>query len=216
MLTKNAVLEEVAGRLTSEPDFQRALQIFRTNPIFAGKNGNALGHFGEACLEAYLEKIALDNTGKIVFKPIPTKAEAGQYSFYRQNVGYNVSLFENGRTRSYCNFDEILLIDGLPVVFEVKLSRRNRHNPGEKRKLTGGCLNYCMRQERIDVIQGPISAYFQTNDFGYVLVTYPKRIQNDSIRQQDFIEHGGLLVPFYADASRFRSDFNRVTGCVPQ
>jgi len=149
-----------------------------------------------------LEQICKGLGDRVVFDPIHGGESAGRYIFESSLNNKLLVMKKDGAT--YSEIDELLLIDNLPVLFEIKLSiykgRRGnvtQINPGKRG------VKHAMNVSRINFMLNPIKSYFQSR-CGYVLVVYPEQITSRSPLQAEFINQGGILRPFYTDRETYR------------
>ena len=153
----------------------------------------------ELWLRTRLEELAQNYRWRIINQPIVSGASTKHYIFGDCFSGLSVRRKRDGKIRS--QLDALALIDGLPVLFEIKLCGY---------RLNGSCYRAHgsvvrnMRDERADFLSRPIREFFGTYRTGYVLVLSNDQIKDNSPIQEDFKGRGGLLVPFYIDKDSFR------------
>jgi hypothetical protein len=220
MLKQNELLVYTTKKLTGmEPDWEKVVKRFRDTWIFENVNYDdysLASRLSEIHLRLSLEKVS-ENLDWIVFDPVDTIKSTKSYRFKYLDSGLTVISKENGKMHS--QMDEVLLIDNLPVLFEIKLTRHYTSKgrscgTGKKRMFLKDRITHpgsigvthAMRKGRIKHITDPLKEYFKTCDCGYVLMIYPEQIRDDSNIQMYFRKMGGILVPFYTDRETYRAE----------
>jgi len=98
--------------------------------------------------------------------------------------------------------DQLIVVDGMPTVFEVKVSRMWG--------LTQD-LKHSMSEERIDHVFVPLKEYFGFERYGYSVVTNSNKIKPELSKvQADFEEKGRILVPLYLGSHEHKSETKRI------
>lgn len=202
--------EEIKGNngngiyLSSNPTLERlAVEISKANPIIEQinllslrrNNGNGkrqeIGKLAEVHLACVLESLK-DEYTDINLSPIPNDTLVGKYRFKQSGVNYII--YQEPRPSSaILEYDILSEINGLPVVWEVKL---------------GKSIQPAIRNQRIKSILQPLKEYYGDRDFGYALVVPKNMLNPESEIQNKFTSKGGIIVPLYADKSELEADIN--------
>lgn len=185
ILTTNPGLEQLCKRISSiKPDWTYLHKQMKRRGIT--DRDNAHGLYGEMHVQKLIRNAKRPNIlgERIKTDLIPDGKRKGKYIFYAGEWGSTVV---KGRDKMpIVEYDDLLEIDGLPVVIEVK---RNSLN-------SLGKLNKALSDERITKIFAPLEEYYETKTFGYVVVTSQECIKKDQDLQNAFKERGGILIPF--------------------
>lgn len=219
MLAKNEVLENMTIKLSRvKPDWLKIIQRFKQRPhkITNYDEGQFRAMLSEVHLRLSLEDICKNYPDITILDPIKYKKDNSHetyrtesYKFIKSNFGkVEIKVNENF---NYCEYDQLMLVDELPIIFEVRLSM-NKFKEHKKQKHKGFSnkgLNFAMCLERIKHLTEPLRELYRNNNFGYVLIVYPSIIKRDSISQQHFRDNNGILIPFYADRESFILDINQ-------
>lgn len=209
MLVKNDTLEEIANRLaTTKPDFKSAVEEFKKT-----RDNNSNGHlFGDTTLRKFLSEVGLnlslreissDYNEDVNFDPMEfSKTQDGflySTNFRFRYNGFNRVIVSKHNFQDYCDFDSLTSFDGVPCIFEIRLTHDWRR-----------ALRDAISRTRIEYITRPIKEYFCLDLVGYVVVTYPEMLRKYRSRQREFLENNGLIVPFYATREVFFSDVDKI------
>lgn len=204
MLAQNELLLLITSQLALRPpDKADLVSRFKSSQWYADRNyspDNLFSLLSELHLRSSLEKICASFLGRVVFDPIHDGESTLNYVF-RHRYGTLHVLDKSGN--DYTEIDQLLIVDGIPVIFEIKLTPRK--NKGGTTPNDRG-INYLMTDRHIDHILAPLTEYFKTDKIGYVLIVYPSLINEGSSTQIRFLEQNGILVPFYADRMRYRTE----------
>lgn len=221
MLAQNDLLREITNELAGrKPDEARTLACYHRLPR-GGNTTDFVSEWAEAVVRANLEEICAKfaGTGRAQFDTIAPGSFAGEFIFERR-VGKNlvVSKFQEKvigrggyrRYADYSDIDELLLVDSLPVLFEVKASGKSYEFkygwPPNK-----SYVNLAMRPERIKYLLAPIATFFHVQDCAYVLVVTKDFYRTEtSPLQADFVKRGGIIVPLHATQDELRIEAARV------
>jgi len=191
MPVKNGLLIELVKRLSgSEPDWET---LIRESDTKNKNTNNIVGQLAEAHIRISLEAISGDYEGRINLNPFPEDSRSRKYSFDKR--GHNIIARKDGL--DFCEYDHLILVDNLPVVFEVKVSRKRSHGKGS------GNLGYkdVLRLDRIKKTLTPINEFFGVEDCGYV-VFVSNLYGGPNVKA--FTDRGGILARFYHDNQTFR------------
>ncbi len=153
---------------------------------------------------------------RIQMSPIPDGARTKRFQF--RYDGGELKVMSRGHQGVPClqvtGYDLVALFDGIPVMFEVKISKRYRgrgrlrKDGGNNKSAPGSTLGVAglmTSRERIEERLSPIRDYFQTADCGYAIVIALNQVKDDLLEQQEFRQDGGIIVPFYTDGRTFRN-----------
>ncbi len=211
MLAQNDLLLEITKKLAGrKPAEEKVLECYRQRFGFGKMHnlGTFTGPWSEACLRASLEEICTDMGDRVIFDPIRPGELIGDFVFERRK-GQNMvvlNMRQDNLLLDYMGIDELAVFDGLPTLFEIKLSKNRAHDGGPGSKGT----NYAMRPERIDYLLAPLRRRFGKN-CAYVLVVIADNYKPDiSVTQANFLQAGGILVPFYAKKAEFDAELKLV------
>ena len=223
MIAKNDLLVDITDKLAlAEPDWEKVVARFKDGLFFQ------FGHFNFDNLVSVLAevhvKIALEEIcksydsetrEKIVFDPVEAGIRAGQYIFGCNSADQlTVAKDENlrfGRERqTYSEIDLLMLIDKLPVLFEVKLHVKRRRSRNIKPAPGMKGIYHQMENERIRHVLQPIFKYFGCSESGYVIVVPKDIANNNSPIQEDFRKRNGIIVAFYKDRKNFREEVGEI------
>lgn len=167
--------------------------------------------FSELLLDISLENIA-QHTPELSFLP-----ERENCSSLQASLKYN----NRGRAIISCNghqfqeYDQIVFVNHVPVVFEVKLRRWDSGKHWRRKQPTGGSkveVDYCMKNNlRPEVYTRklvPARDFFKC-DVGYVLIVSKDQYQQSTRTTphsiiDEFLHNNGKIVPFYTDRFTFR------------
>lgn len=199
-----ALTQELAGR---KPDWHKVVERFKRSSMYQRgyEENNLASRLSEISLRVLLEDLSSDIPGRIVFDPIKNGEHAGRFKF--MHVDGTLHVREDDDRDWYSEIDELALIDKLPVLFEVKLSRY--HYKGPKPSAGGRGVAYAMKKERVAYLMRPLRRYFKSN-CGYVLVMPHNQINLRSSVQRQFEDDGGIMVPFYADRRSWREEVKEI------
>jgi hypothetical protein len=152
-----------------------------------------------------LEDICTFFGDRVRYSPIQPGESTENYSFQRRRGRQTVVVGPNGE--DYSDLDYLLVADGLPVLFEVKI-KKYRAGSNRRKAGTRGVV-HAMKPERVDYLLAPLREYFGT-DCGYVLIVSNDQIARRSTVQRAFKEQNGILVPYYTDRTTLSMDVSRV------
>ena len=203
MLARNDLLVEITEKLTYVmPDWDEIARIFSDNsdryPKKNTKQQRILtGYLGELHLRVSLEKSCEGLEERVAFNPIKEGDSTKNYRF-KFSCGQLYAVNKSNR-RYHSEIDQIVLVDGMPVLFEIKITSSSKHRGGSR-----GISCY-MREERINYVIKPIKELFNSN-CGYVFVVSRNKIKPTSPVQQNFERMGAIIVPLYTDGNGFEND----------
>ncbi|MEK6835408.1 MAG: hypothetical protein AABX55_00080 [Nanoarchaeota archaeon] len=214
MLTKNQLLCEICEIFPNfKPNWDEIVERFKN--IRMNRKGdfsfNTLASYlAESYVRLTLEEICTQYEGRIFIDQIPNGASKSGYTYHYSDVGHT-GLIVSKNNIYHCEIDELLLVDGLPVLVEVKVGRYRFPD----------VIN-TMIEYRINQISNPIKQYFETDRCGYMLVIPSDQIISDEnilkdkkvtfrrFIQKEFREKNGVLVPFYTTRKIFRREVRKI------
>lgn len=213
MLAKNNLLVQITDHLRNRgPDWHKIVERFKTTSLYKTRKYNDVvlaSCFSEIHLRNSLEEICdeLDIKSRVVFDPIKPYEKISRFKFmYRPNGKLIINESRHGIYSDYSEIDELLLIDGLPVLFEIKTGKYRGASVNSKgHSPTDGGPSYALRRERIEYLLVPLSLYYQSS-CGYVLIIPGDQVLKSSLLQKNFVKKGGILVPFYTDRESYKED----------
>lgn len=205
MLSQNQLLVDITREISGkEPDRDEIAARLRDHPMVQGgryDGYNLFSVWSEIHLRVLLEHACdeLNVNGRVEFDPIKDGESTDNY-FFRHLHGNLVVDKMNGDT--HCAMDQLLVIDGIPTVFEVSLSGKwglSKH------------LKHLMSEGRITHVLDPLKEYFRSEEYGYSVVTNGNKIKPHlSPEQADFKERGGILIPSYLDSHERDGEVKRI------
>ncbi|MDI6721429.1 MAG: hypothetical protein QMD85_03495 [Candidatus Aenigmarchaeota archaeon] len=208
MPARNKLLLHITGMLQgAKPDWEQMVAKFRRTPMYKEENynlSNLAGKLEEIWLQVTLEDICSPFGDRVVFDPIRNGTLEGNYVFKHYDDGLKAVDRLNGSI--YSEIDNLLLIDKMPTLFEIKIKRYDGGPKRATRKPSYASIKYFMREEMINYLLEPLKEYFQTEECGYVLIASADQILKKSPLQQRFEREGGILVPFYTDRYSYRKE----------
>ena len=217
MLAQNDLLVTIAQQLSERPILSEVVQGFRETELYktgSYDDNNLPTYLSEIILRILLKKASAGLEDRIVFNPIPNGRRADGYTFRHLPFKGKLGIFLGDGT-SYTEVDEVLLVDGLASVFEIRIANyysKKRYSTGSKRRpwdrenRPRGSMGvkHALKMERINHLLRPFVTYFRSN-CGYVFVIGKEQFRQDiSTTQLEFARHGGILVPFYTDVRTYR------------
>lgn len=233
MLAQNQLLRNIAYRLTTNRERFQEAHHYESRLIEMAVKKFIKGHrlkrhsryaesflslFGEYLVKSDLEIICTGNSS-VEFNPIQDGDSTERYLFQRRKdqlvVVDKLKSATTGDTVDYSELDDILVVSGLPVLFEVKLvsNYSDKQNSGKghlkergetPRNPSNLGLRSGLTQKGVARVIDPTVDFFG-RDCGYVVIAYPDLIQPDRRTQEAFRRMGGILVPFYYDRDTYRN-----------
>lgn len=167
------IAKQLAGR---KPDWQKVLTgIAKTH--FYDNRKISPAELVEFHITQSLEDICSDLDGRVVLSPIQHGTATENYQF---NNSYGIlSVLSRRSGQTITEYDSLVLTDELPVIIEVTL-----HEELKLEKVARKIL--------------PIEEYFGTQS-GCLYILTPDNINTRLSSQKFFVEHGGIIIPLYAD-----------------
>lgn len=225
VISRNRLVEEIVQVLPAmSPDWEMiALEILQSQDYQERKLDwrDLRSWASELWLKTSIETLAQRYPRSIDTHPIPEQSTIGEKTFathrdhftvYEQQKNPALALLYP--TKTYAEYDAIIEIDGLPVIWEVKMMKNigrvalGKSHSSNPRKT--------MHPYHIDYFTKPVRDWYEENrgvgNFGYVVVFPPEHINPRSEVQQRFQAMGGMIVPFYTTFDGFQEDLLGATG----
>jgi len=209
------------------PNWEQLVERFKSHPDFDPRDRYTLHelrkYFSEMHIGFLLEELNENHVEwDVDLAPLQNFSAEGYRIVYTTNG--NVQIFKKnpkpGERRRW-EFDQIILLNNLPVVVEVRLSAYKRGSRRTKNTQPPSDVFHSLLLENYDPKLEPIKDLFQ-RDVGYVLVicqkVYDNRMNNSKTKTyqksafSSFQEKNGIIVPFYTDRKSFREDIAEKTG----
>ena len=210
-LRKTENLEKLCEQLYElPPKWDEIISRFKSNPKFDPNRAFNLpryaGYFSEIDLDVRLEELAKRHPDLNISLDLIRKEETENYKFDLTSGRLTVCSKSNPDV-TLCEYDKLLLMDDLPVVFEIKI---RKWESGRKNKYFVNFFKPERYQKKLD----PIHEFYNC-DVGYVLILpkdmFEARLNSkhpDSLYNQ-FKKDNGLIVPFYTNRYEFKNDVLR-------
>lgn len=133
MIAKNALLEELCARFAQEPfDWQKVIEGFKATELYqiGGYNENTLANeLARVHLFKFLVREIMKDYQHL-HRELTQKKFSPHYEFYRKHGV--LTIHERGRKdEEYGTLDEVLRVDGLPVLWTLKLTTSARRSSGK-------------------------------------------------------------------------------------
>ena len=212
MLVKNQLLEEIVAQLaTTKITDDILIKEFKKNGRAVTQVESFHGILGEMHMQLALQEICAPYEKRVQSNPIPSGASTDGYRFRRNTYG-NLAVFRKKNGQQHGEFDELLQVDGLPVVFESKLHRTPDHPSVSLSSISAPYGKFylgryeAMFPQKINHLLDQIQQYFHQQACGYVLIVYPSQLPSPHPVQQEFLRNGGILVPFPKDWQEHRKE----------
>ena len=203
LLAYNEALLHLANQIAlNEPDMKRVSERLKVHPKLEQviNDDEALfSLFSEVHLRVVLEDICAENrlNGMVKFDPILDGTHTKNY-FFRTCQG-SLEALKKKTWDVNSEYDSLLTVDGLPSIFEVKLS---------KTSLKYSEIKKAFSEEYIRRVTTPIKEYFG-RDCSLVLVTYGSFIKPAIHPEQiEFWKNGGVIVPVNLGYHSFKGRYN--------
>lgn len=224
-MKKNPELEKICKELYQfPPDWDGIVDRFKSHADYdPGKPIHIQAyakHFSEIHLDLSLEKITEKNPGiDIRFRPVEDGVDTKDFIFSYSRAGRLYANFKDENTDAFHEYDQLLTVNGLPVVFEIKLTgwtkpkkMKKRTADGKQLKVTGSAVRNYLRPEEYNKRLRPVCQFFECDDAGYVIVICREmhfnretKVSENSL-YQEFKRNNGIIVPFYTDRKSFREE----------
>lgn len=213
MLAKNELLEHIVSKLAHRtPSWDEVLNRFRETKFFLNNT------YRIDTLSGFLAKIYL----RVALEEICEKVPNVNLDIFRQEIitpDYTfipeitrVTILDNKQNRSHANIDQVIMVDNLPVMLNIRLLKyyKQGYRGKEKKPLPyhRRGASALLEKKVITYLLKPfdqVSEIPNINQFGYVVIMYPEQINHEEPLQQSFERQGGIMVPFYETKLKFRS-----------
>ena len=201
LLEKNNLEEEIINYLLNSPtDWARVVESYKNVYGDQKVDEHFAGLLAEVNLRLKLEDLSTRYSERLMLDPIKHEAETDNYLFLNINNKFFIEDKRNNKTHS--ELDEFAIIDGLPVLFEVKTgyykdgSRVLEKNNHRK-------IQYAMRLDRVEYLIRPLEEYFGSK-CGYVLLIPQDYIYPYSSLQRELIANNGIISSLGFKRKEFR------------
>lgn len=206
VLHRNRLLDSLSEKIAhAQPRWQRILSRFIDQSYKTARDeANTVSQLSEIHVRLTLEEASRSLEGSVQFDPITPNTVTAKFHF-RQGYGRRGVVVRNRHTgEDHSDLDEVLVVDGLPVLWEIKLSAWRRGGKNKNPSTHG--ISWAMREERLPTITAPLREYFRTQKVGYVVVLPSGEEQRDSIILQRFADLGGIITPLYTTRENFKRE----------
>ena len=205
MLCKNDLEEQIAKELSNSiQDWYIVVERFKLlfgNGPFSW--GSICGLLAELYVRECLDKICDQYGERIIIDPVECNRRTKHFLFKYKNSSLCVYSNIFGMMNPYSDIDELLLVDGLPVLFEIKTGSYNPRGSLSNKSPSSLGTVYALRPDRIKYVTKPIKEYFES-ECGYIVITPKDHIRPETKSQRDFASNNGIIVPFYATRDQFQ------------
>lgn len=174
------------------PDWENLTQS--VTQLSSPYNGAAHGRLAEIHIGSLLNFQVKSDLFKDVCRTVSLDQTKTQNYIFSERGG---QLYARNRHRKdVAEYDNIIVVNGLPTVVEVKATNSSKKGRNPMNRL----LNSDWRQQFFR----PLQEAFNTNRFGFVVVTVPERISLDSPTQRTFKENGGKIIAMNASLQELK------------
>lgn len=199
-LITNPTLEEIIGQIQNTEVgwndlISRSLQAYSF--YLPRGNNNLTGTIGELILSEALKEIASKNE-RVQLNPIPSATISGGFIFSPSSIPGGMMVFQDTgpKIRSYCEYDALISVEDLPIIFEIKMTTSQNSDTG---------LGRALDIDKIARKLLPLERYFASRDFGYVVVAPRNAIQDRHPRHIEFKDMGGSFLPLSIKLKNYRA-----------
>lgn len=149
------------------------------------------GLLAEAHVTSILEKFASENPEIVKLNPILNLDTTDHYRFERAEdrgtfTARKWDETSGAKIERVAEYDQVIVVNGLPVVIEVKSGRGLIRAP---------------QQEALDSRFAPLKEHFGTNQFGFILAGTQEAARDSEERRKNFEEKGMILTPLQISVS---------------
>ena len=202
LMTKTPLLKEVLEEKLSniDPNDDEISSLFQEQEY---DPENLTAFVSESLLRARLKQICLASNGRLIFNPIQN-GNTTNYEFRRQGEKTTVLKRDprTGNRMDYSEIDALILMCGLPVLFEIKIQGYKNDNKRGIKK--------AMRKERVSYLLDPIREYFKTPHCSYVLMVPESEINPESQPFIGFAQQNGIIIPWCKDRHEYRKRIQEI------
>lgn len=217
MLTKTPLHDQIAEKLAKrEPDWFTVCAAFlKSRPYHHLQKclrrsdiplSNFAGYLAEMHIRLSLEEICkeLELGDRAVFDALRPGLRSRKFKFCTNKTGLLYADDINSTDKRYSEMDEVMLIDNVPTLFEVRI--KEGKNKGRKHGGANRGNAHTMREQRVEHLLEPLKDYFRTEKASFVFIIPPSQIYDKSPVQLKFKERGGILLPFYKDRHAYQEE----------
>lgn len=205
-LISNSKLKSLTKKFAeTPPDWEKLSSLFIEEVLFGVNDkfddSNLSGILSELHLRIFLENES--KTDKSVQQtPIPFQTQSGNYKFIEGRLG-GYEVFNQATQNQVVEYDYLNSVDGLPVVWEVKMTTSSDDTFQEALSL-----------RRVNKMLPPLLKYFRSTQYGYVVVVPKSQIRKRGMSscQDNFIKMGGVIAPFYTNLEAFKKEISNNRG----
>ena len=202
MLASNDLLVQIVSELGQRVySVDEAFKKLEQSARKTFSTSELLGEIGEVSFQIALEEIVKDYGERVDLNPIADRSRTDHYFFHRDSAGRMVVYLGSG---NHSEIDSIAVVDGLPVLFEIKMATKRRAKSNQA-NFGSRKINHQISTEGVYRRIHPVQEYFDTFDCGMVFVTLPENLKHTSEAQVEFKKNGGFLIPLYTDGE-FRKE----------
>ncbi len=190
-LASNSLTKVVTERLKRmKLDWRLMARMFKNSHSYYDDN-NFSGRFAEKYVRTALENACEDLEEQVILDPILSEKRTKNYLFVPKQG--NVLIYTPDK-QNCCELDELLLIDNLPVIFEITIAKWKGGIGGvNASKRTSRTIHKFM-PKLLDVKIKPVMEYYE-RPCGYVIMALPDQVHMNSPYVKNFIDIGGIFIP---------------------
>ena len=221
-MEKNSELGIICRELYEHPpDWDVIVDRFKSHPNHNPEKPIYLHiyakYFSEIHLDVCLEKIVKRHSDlNIRFNPVREASETRDFVLGYDKDGRLNANYRNRDTEAFYEYDQLLDINGLPVIFEIKLTcwtkaskMKRKTVEGKEVMVIGTAIRNYLKPEVYYKRLDPIFQYFECEP-GMVMII-PKDIFHNKEAMapkgsyyKEFKRKSGVIVPFYTDRKSYR------------
>jgi len=187
-LMTNALLDNCARALAEEPygidQAKELLSHLNLDPEKDHDDNTIFDVLARMHIVNIVTKFAEDHDS-VTLNPIRYTFALKKYGFRIHTNNYNtISSYTKSDHIQITDYDELMIVDELPVAIDIKKTPKPN------------ILDTTFNPDRITRKLAPLQEYFAFDRFGYIVVTSPEAIRENSARQKMFKQRGGILLSF--------------------
>ena len=203
MLPSNDTLEKITSRLAYyPPNWTETIARFKQSWQYQSGKIN-LPHTCSLLAEIHI-RVALEEISEGMETSFDCLKDGDKSDNYQANIREG-QLYIKNSGKDYVEIDELVIVDSLPTIFEIKLT--NRRTKRDRRGPSHRGINEMMKPKTIERFSRPIQEFF--GNCAYVLVAYPQIVDFGKV-QKEFEALGGKLIPFYLDRQPYWKEVKRL------
>lgn len=207
-LTSNPTVLELVEKVSlSDIDSQKLKELLGNSRRFRTERydeAHIPGMLFELHIRLLFEQLA-KRDGRIDLDPLKLPRHTSKFIINRDLLLGGVQVYRKERYRimQYAEFDDLISVDGLPVIIEAKMSSANNN---------GNNLRPLLRSKRINACALPIQEAFSTQEFGYVVFSSQEAIASIEANQlmRYFTNAGGIVQPISTSYDEFARQTNQL------